>query len=221
VLFGDGAWAANSLARLQETGHRVVAVVVRAQPSDKSLIAAASRFDAPILQPANVNAEEFVQTVAGLDVDLNLSISYNQILRRPVRETARLGSVNFHAGKLPYYRGRNVINWAIINGEIEIGLTAHYIDDGIDTGDLILQRTLPIGWTDTYGDVLCKVVSALPDLVLEAVEMVARGRATRLPQSYLLGTYLPGRETGDEWLDWSDSSRNLHNKVRPITRPSP
>jgi len=84
-----------------------------------------------------------------------------------------LGCLNFHAGKLPFYRGRNVINWAIINGEREIGITAHFMDEGIDTGDILLQRTEPIGWTDTYGDVLARVVAAIPPLVEESVELVA------------------------------------------------
>ena len=101
--------------------------------------------------------------------DLNLSVSYDQIIRRPLLEAAPLGFVNFHAGKLPIYRGRNVVNWALINGETEIGLTAHFMDEGIDTGDILLQRTLPIAWTDTYGDVLSRVVDAFPDLVRDAV----------------------------------------------------
>ena len=87
---------------------------------------------------------------------------------RPVLDTARLSFVNFHAGKLPFYRGRNVINWAIINGETEIGLTAHVVDEGIDTGDIVLQKTLPIGWTDTYGDVLTRIVDNFPDFVSRA-----------------------------------------------------
>jgi methionyl-tRNA formyltransferase len=122
---------------------------------------------------------------------------------------------------LPFYRGRNVINWAIINGEQEIGITSHYVDQGIDTGDIIIQRTLPISWTDTYGDVLGRVVDALPGLVVETVNAIAAGTAGRRPQAHLPGTYFGGREEGDEWLDWSDTSVNLHNKVRAITRPGP
>ena len=149
LLFGDGAWAANSTRRLLQSGHEILGVVVRRQPSDSTLVDTARALRLPVLQPDKVNSPEFVATIHSLAADLSLSISYNQILRPTMLETPRLGFVNFHAGKLPYYRGRNVINWAIINGESEIGITGHFIDEGIDTGDIILQRTLPISWTDT------------------------------------------------------------------------
>ena len=221
VLFGDGPWAANSLRCLHESAHAIAAVVVRTQPSDRSLTEACEALGIPVFAPENVNAPTFVSVLQALEADLALSVSYNQIVRRPVLESARLGMVNFHAGKLPYYRGRNVVNWAIINGESEIGLTAHYVDEGIDTGDIILQRTLPIGWTDTYGDVLGRVVNAFPSLVADTVRAIASGTATRTPQAHLPGTYFGGRGEGDEWLDWSDTSVNLHNKIRAITRPGP
>jgi methionyl-tRNA formyltransferase len=95
------------------------------------------------------------------------------------------------------------------------------MDEGIDTGDILLQRTLPIGWTDTYGDVLDRVVAAFPDLVETTLTLIAGGTAVRHPQAQLPGTYFAARKEGDEWLDWSDTSRHLHNKVRAITRPGP
>lgn len=221
LLFGDGAWAANSARRLLQSGHEILGVVVRRQPSDSTLVDTARALRLPVLQPDRVNTPEFVSAVHSLTADLSLSISYNQILRPAMLETPRLGFVNFHAGKLPYYRGRNVINWAIINGESEIGITAHFIDEGIDTGDIILQRTLPISWTDTYGDLLERVVEHFPSLVVDTVECLASGNFERRPQAHLPGTYFPGRKPGDEWLDWSDCSRNIHNKIRAISRPGP
>ena len=221
LFFGDGAWAANSLWRLRREGHEVLAVVARRRPSTGELAETARSLGLKFLQPENANSPEFVAVVRGFAPELNLSVSYDQIVRRPLLESAPLGFVNFHAGKLPFYRGRNVVNWALINGETEIGLTAHYMDEGIDTGDVLLQRTLPIGWTDTYGDLLARVVEAFPDLVSEAVRMIAENRVVRRPQAHLPGTYFAGRGPGDEWLDWSDTSRNLHNKIRAITRPGP
>jgi methionyl-tRNA formyltransferase len=221
LLFGDGLWAAESFLRLRDEGHNVLGVVIRHQPSDPSLCEQAQKLDVPVLQPQDVNAPDFVARASGFSPDLNISISYNQILRKPILRTARLGFINFHAGKLPFYRGRNVINWAIINGEKEIGLTGHFVDEGIDTGDIILQKTLPIGWTETYGDVLDKVIKAFPGIVAETVNLIASGTANPWPQRELAGTYVPGREEGDEWLDWSDISLNLYNKIRAITRPGP
>lgn len=221
LYFGDGEWATNSLLRLIQDGHELLGVVLRVSPTDPGLRLESEQLRLPIFQPQQVNDKEFVDQVMALKPDVNLSCSYNQILRRPILETAPLGFINFHAGKLPAYRGRNVINWAIINGEHEIGITAHYIDEGIDTGDIILQRTLPIAWTDTYGDVLKNVVEAFPGLVGDSVNAVATGNIMRQPQSQNLGTYFPGRENGDEWLDWSDRSLNIYNKIRAISRPGP
>jgi len=221
VVLGDGAWAAESLRRLRGGPHSVVGVVVRARPSDETLSAAARCLGLPLLQPEDINDREAVRAVASLSPDLLLSIAYNQILRRPALDAAVLGCVNVHAGKLPSYRGRNVINWAIINGEPEIGITSHFVDEGIDTGDIIVQRMLPIGWADTYGHVLSRVVRAIPDLVMETVDQIARGRVTARRQSHLPGTYFGGRADGDEWLDWSAPSVVLHNLIRGISRPGP
>jgi len=221
VLLGDGEWAARSLDALQRAGHRAVAVVLRERPSDDSLGRAAREAGLPVRQPHDVNAVELRDWLRALEPDLLLSIAYNQILHAPVREVARHGALNLHAGKLPFYRGRNVINWALINGETEIGITAHFMDDGIDTGDIVLQRVLPIGWTDTYGTVLRRVTDALPGLAADAVALVAGGNPPRQIQRGLTGTYFGGRGEGDEWLDWSATSATLHNKIRAITRPGP
>ncbi|MGE5716069.1 MAG: methionyl-tRNA formyltransferase [Acidobacteriota bacterium] len=221
VFFGDGAWAAKSLVRLHQDGHEIPAVVVRRRPTSGEPAETARSLGMPVLQPADANSAEFVARLRGDSPELNLSVSYDQIIRRPLLQAAPLGFVNFHAGKLPRYRGRNVVNWALINGETEIGLTAHFMDEGIDTGDIILQRTLPIGWIDTYGDVLSRVVDAFPDLVADTLSLLQGEAVPRKPQASLAGTYFAGREPGDEWLDWSDTSRNLHNKVRGISRPGP
>jgi methionyl-tRNA formyltransferase len=194
--------------------------VLRAEPTDDALGQAAARAGIPVEQPRSINAPDVVARLAALRPDLLVSVAYNQILRSEARGAAPLGALNLHAGKLPFYRGRNVVNWALINGEAEIGITAHLMDDGIDTGDIVLQRTLPVGWTDTYGDLLERIIDAVPALAVEAVDLVAAGAPVR-PQRHLVGTYFGGRGPGDEWIDWSDSSVRLHNFIRAITRPGP
>jgi methionyl-tRNA formyltransferase len=220
VLFGDGPWATESLRRICDEGHRVVGVVLRRAPSDSSLAEAAGRLEVPVLHPARVNEEAAVEEIRALGPDLGLSIAYDQIFRHSILELPRLGILNFHAGMLPRYRGRNVINWAILNGEREVGVTAHFVDEGVDTGDILLQRAVPVGWEDTYGDVLCRVVTMMSDLVADAVRAVAAGGFTVRPQPEH-GTYFCGRREGDEWLDWMETSERLHNKVRAISRPGP
>jgi methionyl-tRNA formyltransferase len=219
ILFGDGPWATKCLTPLVEAGHEVVAVVLRTRPSETGLAAAAQSLGVPTLQPTRVNSAECVTTIAGLKPDVNLSIAYDQIFGSDIRATASW-FLNVHAGKLPKYRGRNIINWAIINGESEIGLTVHVVDHGIDTGDVLLQRLLPIGWTDTYGDVLDRVVREVPALVVESLDMLASGAAEPWPQG-TGGTYYGARREGDEWIDWSRPSVDVYNKIRGITHPGP
>ena len=221
LYFGDGPWASKGLERLVYQGQSVAGVVLRRHPSDLTLEETARRLAIDVLQPEKVNATDFISTVAGLGPELCISMSYDQILRKALLELPELGFVNFHAGKLPYYRGRNVINWAIINNETSIGLTAHYLDQGIDTGDIILQRTLPIEWEDTYGDVLDRVTDAFPDLIADTVGLIESGCAPRQPQAHLSGTYFCARRDGDEWIDWSSTSLEIYNKIRAIAHPAP
>ncbi len=221
VVFGDGRWAGDTLRRLQASRHRVLAAVLRRRPSDAQLECAARDAGIPVLQPERADDPAFAASVRGLDPDLIVSVAYDQILRRELRGLPRLGCLNAHAGALPRYRGRNVINWAIINGEPEIGITVHQIDDGIDTGDIVRQRFLPIAWADTYGDVLSRVVEAIPPLVEEAVDQIVDGTAEPRVQDHAAATYCGGRVEGDEWLDWSLPSRRVHDLVRGISRPGP
>lgn len=220
VLFGDGAWATRTLLRLREAGHETAGVVLRARPTDTGLEQAARACNVAVLQPRNVNDQESIQGVLALGADVNLSIAYDQIFGAALRATAGC-FLNVHAGKLPRYRGRNVINWALINGEREIGITVHHVDGGVDTGGIVLQRTLPIEWDDTYGDVLERVQGAIPGIVVETLELIARGEAVSHPQPTGDGTYCPGRCAGDEWLDWVDTSLNLYNKIRALASPGP
>lgn len=222
ILFlGDGSWATRSLVRLVAENWEVAGVVLRTHVTDPALAATAVEMGCPVFQPADINDPGSIAQIAALGPELLVSVSYDQILRHAVRTAAPLGCVNFHAGKLPAYRGRSVLNWALINGETAIGMTAHFVDGGIDTGDVILQRMMPIAWTDTYAEVLANVSGAFPDLVSDALELIRSGTARRRPQPTDGGTYFCARRAGDEWLSWNDSSHDLYNKIRGITRPGP
>lgn len=221
AYFGDGIWATRCLQRLVDEGHQIQTVILRRNPSDESLEEFSRQIAVPIRVPEKVNEPEFVEWIRSLHPDLNISMSYDQILRRPIIQAAPLGFINCHAGNLPYYRGRNVINWAIINNEKELGLTIHYVGEGIDTGDIILQSSLPIGWEDTYGTMLEKAQRAFPNLLAEAVSLIERNEVNRQSQIHLEGTYFSRRIPGDEWIAWEDTSLNIYNKIRAITHPGP
>jgi len=221
VFFGDGAWGQQCLNRLVQEGHTILAVVVRSNPSNNDLEDLANELNLTIKAPKRVNDIGFVDWITSLSPDLNISMSYDQIFRKPILESAHLGFINAHAGKLPHYRGRSVINWAIINDEKGIGLTVHFIDEGIDTGDIILQETIPVDWLDTFATILEKVYARFPPLLSQAVALIAQNAAPRIPQDPMEGSYFSSRTNGDEWIDWKDSSLNIYNKIRAISRPGP
>ena len=221
IFFGDGDWATNSLKRLLADGHELLAIVLRQNPTTNTLQELGAEMGVEVRIPENVNAPETVEWVRSLGPDLNISFSYDQILRREILGSARLGFINCHAGMLPHYRGRNVLNWALINGETEIGLTVHWVDEGIDTGDVIVQRPLSVEWTDTYADLLRKTEESFPDVLVEALRVVSRGDAPARHQAGEVGTYFSRRRVGDERIDWAAPSADVYNLVRAITRPGP
>lgn len=220
ILFGGGRWAVLTLERLIREGHMAVGVALRRDQSDGSLGEFAAARAINCAQPADANAQVFSDWVRSRQPDVCISVAYDQIIRPPLLTIPRHGFINAHPGKLPWYRGRSTINWAIINNEPDIGVTVHLMNDGVDTGDILVQRVLPIAWHDTYGSVLARVEDVVPEVVLEAVDALATGRATRTPQP-ALGSYFVARGPGDEWIDWGETSLRIYNKVRALAAPGP
>ena len=131
--------------------------------------------------------------------------------------------INCHAGWLPYYRGRNILNWALINDENEFGITVHYVDDGIDTGDVILQRCYPITDIDDYASLLRRAYIYCADVLLDVLDLFLRKQVTSWKQNSVdeFGLYCSIRKPGDEIINWNTTSREIFNFVRALTKPGP
>ena len=170
-----------------------------------------------------VNSDEFKSILELYSCDLFVSMSFNQIFRSRLIQYPPYGTINCHAGKLPFYRGRNILNWALINDEAEFGITVHYMDEGIDTGDIILQQCFPICDDDNYATLLDRAYDGCAALLYDAVKSIQMGVASRIPQHLIhsLGTYCSGRRVGDEKLEWNQNSRDVFNFVRAICNPGP
>ncbi len=220
VYFADGPWAQLGLEKMVEAGHWVKRIYLRHNQPDNVLGALAEQYGIDVKICGNVNDPEALQSIRHLDADIGVSLSFNQIIKPGLLNIFPKGMINIHAGKLPMYRGRNVLNWALINGEKEIGVTCHYINAGIDSGDIILQRTFPVESTDDYGSVLNKAIQMCPDVLVESLDLIERDEVIRTPQSSD-GTYFIGRMDGDEFIDWSWPSEQIFNFVRAITTPGP
>ena len=153
--FADGPWSHLAFHKLiQDNEIEIKFICVRYDTKDSTLYEYCQTYDIPYLRHANINSNEFLNTIEKFQCDLFVSMSFNQIFKSSIINMPRYKSINCHAGKLPFYRGRNILNWVLINDEKEFGITVHYIDEGIDTGDIILQRTYPITDEDSYRSIL-------------------------------------------------------------------
>ncbi|QWV95973.1 methionyl-tRNA formyltransferase [Geomonas nitrogeniifigens] len=222
--FGDGPWSHKALDRILENPELEVAfIVARYDKADPVLGQYAQRLGVPFYLHPDVNSSEFLGIAGAHCCDIYVSMSFNQILRKQILESVPHGFINCHAGALPFYRGRNILNWALINGESRFGVTVHYVDEGIDTGDIILQRFAEITDSDDYATLLDKAIDLCASILPDALSQIARGEQQRISQSSIhpVGFYCSQRRPGDEWIDWSLPSRNLHNFVRALTTPGP
>lgn len=222
--FGDGPWAHEALRRLLlEPNVQVVFVCVRFDTPDTFLLHLARENGIQTYALKNINSRESLEMMQALDADLFVSMSFNQIFKSEVINLPPLGIINCHAGKLPFYRGRNIINWALINGESEFGITVHQVDTGIDTGDILLQRTFPINENDDYGSLLRIAHMECAPLLVEAISQIRQGRSKPILQDEIsvIGTYFPMRIRGDEIIDWNQSSRDVYNFIRALANPGP
>lgn len=222
--YGDGAWARECFRLVRESEElELVFVVGRYGTPDPELRTLTEEAGLPFRAVEDVNSEEFLEWVRDFKVDVQASMSYDQIIGQEIRDLAPSGFVNCHAGALPFYRGRNVLNWALINGEDRFGITVHEMDSGIDTGDILLQKYVPIHPDDDYGDLLNKAVEECAVTLHQALRQVAKGTVDRSPQDQIhpVGFYCSKRREGDEWIDWGWSAKRVHNFVRALAPPGP
>ncbi|MGU3843294.1 methionyl-tRNA formyltransferase, partial [Vibrio diabolicus] len=147
----------------------------------------------------------------------------NQILKKSIIDYAPLGFINCHAGALPFYRGRNPLNWALINGESSFGITVHYVDEGIDTGDIVEQRLYPITRKDNYGTLLNIAIIEFAIVLYSAIVKISKNEVNVIEQKDIhpVGTYFGIRTFGDEIIDFNWSAERIYNFVRAISYPGP
>lgn len=221
--FADGPWGVQALRRiLDDPGFQVAFLVVRYRSPDQRLRAMAAERALPLHEFPSVNAPEVTRYLAGLGCDLFVSMSFDQIFKAELLRAARLGIVNCHAGDLPRYRGRNVLNWALINGEPRIGVTVHAVDEGVDTGPILRKVYVPVAIDDDYASVLEKCYPACASALHAALGDLRADPAAiaGTPQSGP-GFYCVKRTDADERLDWTWPSLRVHNFIRAIARPAP
>src|SRR2546421_7008280 len=222
VFVGAGAIGVLTLRALLKSEHEVVGVVTQtdkpvgraqsmaATPVKKAMLDTTAR----ILQPARIKDQQAIEEIRALKPDVIVVMAYGQILPRDVLEIPVMACLNLHASLLPRWRGAAPIQAAIAAGDRETGITVMYMDEGLDTGDILLQRTVDIRSDDPGGSLDDRLAQIAPDALLESLRMLAKGTAPRIPQDNTVASYAPKLKREDGKIDWSEPAEVIERKIR-------
>jgi methionyl-tRNA formyltransferase len=222
---GTPEFAVEPLKRLVEEDYNVVGVVTmpdkpagRGQHVQESPVKKyALSEDIPVLQPEKLRDEDFLVQLKMLQADIQIVVAF-RMLPEVVWNMPRLGTFNLHASLLPQYRGAAPINWAIINGEKETGVTTFFLKHEIDTGNIILQRSTPISDDDNVGTLYDRLMNMGAELVVETMERITMGDVSTMPQDDGVAVNpAPKIFKEDCKINWQKSAIELHNFVRGLS----
>jgi methionyl-tRNA formyltransferase len=224
VLFiGTGEIGVPVLRWLMESGaHELIGVVTqpdkpvgREQRIEPPPIKAAlGPSNLPVLQPKRIKGEEAIAEIRELAPDVIVVMAYGQILPKAVLEIPRIACLNLHASLLPRHRGAAPIQAAIVAGDRETGISVMYMDEGLDTGDVLLQKRIEIASDETGGSLHYRLAAIAPAALSEALSLLQDGTAPRIPQDPSLATYATKLEREDGRLDWSEPAELIERKIR-------
>ncbi len=170
---------------------------------------------------SEINEPGNVAQVRDIAPDFIFSFYYRNMIKQEILDLASKGALNLHGSYLPKYRGRVPVNWAVINGETETGVTLHYMVAKPDAGDIVDQKKIPIAFTDTAFDVFNNLTVAAVDVISRSWPQLQVGTAPRIPMDLENGSYFGGRKPADGEIDWTKSAVQIYNLIRGVTHPYP
>jgi len=223
IFMGTPDFAVPCLARLAEIADVIAVVTQPDKPKgrgQKLLPPPVKQFaqahGIAVYQPMRVKAPEFVDVLRGLSPELIVVVAFGQILSKDILQLPPLGCINVHASLLPRYRGAAPMQWAIMRGEKETGVTTMFMDEGLDTGDMLLTASLPITETMTAAELHDEMMLLGADVLEKTLCALFQGTLKRVPQADALSTYAPllAKEMGR--IDWQKSAREIHDLVRGL-----
>jgi len=224
VFIGSGAIGVPTLRALAED-HEVIAVFTRPdrpagrgyRPRPTPIKLAAEELGLQIYQPEDINAPAVLDQIRELAPDVIVVASFGQILTGELLRIPRLGAINLHASLLPKYRGAAPIQWALIRGEQETGVTTFLMDEGMDTGPILLQRKVEITPEDDAGSIEERLAALGAEAMLETLTGLADGKLEPQPQDHSAATYAPKLKKAHEKIDWARPARELVNLIRALS----
>ncbi len=226
VVFAYHDIGVRCLQALCELGVAVKLVVTHQDEAAEniwfaSVAETAARYGIPCITPANPNDAEVVEQIRQLAPDLVFSFYYRHMMGPALLAIPRIGAFNLHGSLLPRYRGRVPVNWAIIHGETESGVSLHRMVSKPDAGNLVSQKAVPILGNDTAYDVFQKLKCAAESVMLEATPKLLSESFTETVQDLRAGSYFSGRKPEDGRIDWSLPASSIHNLIRAVAPPYP
>lgn len=224
VFMGTPDFAVPSLKALNNSGYEVVLVVTqpdRPKGRGRRVVLSPVKETAielgyDIAQPASVRTPEFSDLIAALCPDLFVVIAFGHILPKNILVVPEKGAVNLHASLLPKYRGPAPIQWAVINREKKTGITAMLMDEGLDTGDILLSAEINISSKDTYSLLYDRLSLAASDLLIKTLSEMEANTIKPVPQDNSLATYAPLLKKKDGCINWSKSAEEIEAFIRGI-----
>ena len=222
VFIGTGEIGVPTLQALQKSEHEVVGVLTQPdKPAGREqelsvppIKASVAGKKMSILQPARIKDRQSTEEIRALQPDIIVVMAYGQILPRAVLEIPKIACLNLHASLLPRWRGAAPIQAAIAADDRETGITVMYMDEGLDTGDILLQRKIDILPNDTGGSLHDRLAQIAPDALLESLRLLSSGGAPRVPQDKALATYAPKLSREDGRIDWEEPAETIERKIR-------
>lgn len=223
VLFmGTPDFAVSSLEHLVKAEYEVIGVVTqpdRQKGRGKKITAPpvkqkAEEFGLPVFQPQKVREEGFINTLEELNPDVIVVVAYGQILPKVILELPKFGCINVHASLLPKYRGAAPLHWSIINGETKTGITTMYMNEGLDTGDMLLKEEVEIGPNMNTGELHDKLADMGGKILIKTLDLLQKDEITPEAQNDQESSYAPLLKKEHEKISWDESSSNIHNLVR-------
>jgi len=219
---GTPEMAVPTLERIVADGHEVVAVITQPdKPAGRGnklhappIKDTALRLNLPLHQPKKIKTDEFREFFSSLNADVAVVVAYGRILPKWLLEIPKYGCVNNHFSLLPKYRGAAPVNWAIANGETETGVTTMLIDEGLDTGDILLQRSVPISEDETSIALSARLASIGAELMSETLRNIESGNIHPKKQNEAEATHAPILNREDGLIDWDWPAIKIANRVR-------
>lgn len=224
VFMGTPDFAVGALEAIIKAGHQVTAVVTQPdKPKGRSkemqitpVKACALKYDIPVFQPVKIKTPEAVEQLRTYEADIYVVAAFGQILSKEILDMPKFGCVNIHASLLPKYRGAAPINWVIIDGEKETGVTIQQMNEGIDTGDILAKTVVPIEAKETAETLFDKLAQTGAELIVETLVKIEAGEVTPVKQNDADSCYAKMLLKSMGNIDWSKSAVAIERLVRGL-----